>query len=207
MMASRRAMHTSRIMRATSLALCASVAISLSSCTQSASPDPAGSSTDPGATQTPAQKLADRSDLVTGYAMSTEPVGQASGRWGVTTGNSIAVDLVVYAVEASPTSTRLVYGLRATDGPNFSPSTYDRPELLPALVDTAGDAAYHVNRATLPNDRSMVGIRSIGSNTVGVDQGFAPLYAQYPPLAEGVTTVDIVMPNFDTVEDVSVTRR
>lgn len=150
-----------------------------------------------GATETPTEAaLTDRSDLVTGFQFPAEPVGEAEGK---PLGSTQTATLTVYAVETSETSTRLIYGIRATDGTLIGNHLATRAwNAMPTLDDTSGNKRYWVNTFKLPD--------SLGDGGSGVYQaptgrafGFSPMTVQYPPLDPATDEIDVVMPGFDPI--------
>lgn len=143
-------------------------------------------------------ELVDRSEVVLDYEVDTTPVASAAGTWGATPD----VTLSVYAVETTAATTRLVFNLRSASGSQLNPITPDSWELFPTLVDPAGEQTYRVNTFQRPDRPSRTGVYFQQN---GLATAFSPGTAQFPPLPEGVDSVDVVTPEFEAIT-VPVTR-
>lgn len=150
-----------------------------------------------GTTETPTEAaLTDRSDLVTGFEFPAEPVGEAEGK---PLGSTQTATLTVYAVETSETSTRLIYGIRATDGTLIGNHlAVGAWNAMPTLDDTAGDKRYWVNTFKLP-DSLRDGGSGVYQSPTGRAIDFSPMTVQYPPLDPGIDEIDVVMPGFEPI--------
>lgn len=147
-------------------------------------------------------ELTDRSDLVLGYESPTDPLGEVTG--AVDLGRRPAT-LKVYAVEAAETTTRLIYQVTSTEGRSLEKLTIRAWEQMPMLDDTAGGKRYYVNTFDIRHiglDAAQLGVYLPPNGAV---QTYAPLTAQYPPLSDETTSVDVTMAGFDPVT-VPVTR-
>ena len=187
--------------------LALSLAVSIAGCTKVEDPAPDDPTTAVGTEQPttptvePTPELTDRSDLVLEFTTNREPIATTTGVWN--SHNSFPVTLSIYALEATETTTRLVYGLTRQDGRVLIDFEARNWALFPVLVDTDAGLEYLVNTYEQPGEANRIGAYTILS---GSQQGFAPATAQFPPLPADVTSVDISMPRFDTIEDVPVTR-
>lgn len=185
------------------------LALVLSSCNGDPAPEPPPTETTTAVgtpeptepTAEPTSGLTDRSVLVLGFTMDSEPIATAKGSWGSHGG--VAVTLTIYAVEASETTTRPVFNLIRDDGQLIFPLESTNWELFPTLVDTEANQAYIVNTYRQPNRRNAVGAYT---ELNGQQQIFAPGSAQFPPLPAELSTVDMALSGFETVTGVPVTR-
>ncbi|MDO5502547.1 MAG: hypothetical protein Q4G67_05165 [Actinomycetia bacterium] len=151
--------------------------------------DPTTEANEP--TEEPTQiEPTDRSAEILAFTMDAEPVAEATATWHLAH-EEREVTLQVFAVEAYPLTTRLVYTLFPNDVAGFPNGVERYWADFPRLVDVANDEALYVTRYDQvegPRD-----VRGNYSDMSGNRTDLPPMTAQYPALTEGISEISIEM--------------
>ena len=200
------------------LAVLALVALTGVGCTGSENPDPsasgsAGSSGAPssGPSLSPEQVTAERlkQELLVGEE-APEPLTTVRGSLALLSG-SVPVEVDVLAVQAGAESTLLRWRLRSGTGQpvRVYTSSLSRPNLFDtrglAMLDASGNQRLqpftYVQQAGTADNACVCSKLPVTVGQVG-----ALMYALFPPLAPGATTVEVLIPGLPPATDVKVTR-
>lgn len=159
---------------------------------------------------TPAQELTQQ---LLGGAQDPQPLATVSGSLPADNGiAAAAVEVDVLEVRARADSTLLRWRLRSASGEGLRvrssalsrPSRFDTRAVV--LVDAKGGQRLQpfTYAPQLRDGDDLMCVCSILPARVG--SAGELMYALYPPLAAGTTTVDVAVPGLETAQDVAVTR-